>query len=224
VTDGGLHYDRYHIKGRDEWLMRIGDQRAAPILFFPPLFEEMNRTRALIAAAMRRLAEAGFCGWLPDLPGTGESERALGEVGWADWRAAATEASGRVAELSGQLPAVAAIRGGCLIDDAADAACRWRMAPVEGASLARDLARIGLAGGAPDGGYPLFAQLRFDLEHAVPASVAPVRTARLSSDPGVADVKLPGPALWRRSEPGNSADLADAIAADLSAWSRACAG
>ena len=34
---------------RDEWLMRVGDEAAPAILFVPPLFEEMNRTRALIA-------------------------------------------------------------------------------------------------------------------------------------------------------------------------------
>jgi hypothetical protein len=29
--------------------------------------------------------------------------------------------------------------------------------------------------------------------------------------------------LWRRSEPGNSHELADALAADLQRWSRECA-
>ena len=60
--------------------MRIGAADAPPILFVPPLFEEMNRTRALIAAIMRALAARGYGCWLPDLPGTGESLRALGEV------------------------------------------------------------------------------------------------------------------------------------------------
>lgn len=46
---GGLAYEPYTTGGRKEWLMRIGPPDAAPILFLPPLFEEMNRTRALIA-------------------------------------------------------------------------------------------------------------------------------------------------------------------------------
>lgn len=33
-----------------EWLMRLGDAEGAPLLFLPPLFEEMNRCRALITA------------------------------------------------------------------------------------------------------------------------------------------------------------------------------
>jgi hypothetical protein len=49
-----------------------------------------------------------------------------------------------------------------------------------------------------------------------------VRTVRLASDRAEADAKIEGPALWRRSEPGNSAELADSIAADLQRWSGEC--
>jgi pimeloyl-ACP methyl ester carboxylesterase len=68
----GLAFDRYTVDGCSEWMMRIGAAEASPILFVPPLFEEMNRTRALIAAMMRALAAEGHGCWLPDLPGTGE--------------------------------------------------------------------------------------------------------------------------------------------------------
>src|SRR5687767_1953312 len=98
-------------------MMRIGDGPA--LLFLPPLFEEMNRTRALLAATMRALAARGFGCWLPDLPGTGESERALEAVSWTDWREAAAEAfkaAGAVASVG--------LRGGTLLDDPAPA--RWR--------------------------------------------------------------------------------------------------
>ena len=61
--------------------MRIGAAEAPPVLFVPPLFEEMNRTRALLAAVMRRLAARGHGCWLPDLSGTGESVRELGRCG-----------------------------------------------------------------------------------------------------------------------------------------------
>jgi hypothetical protein len=47
--------------------MRIGASDAPPILFVPPLLEEMNRTRALIVSVMRRLAAQGLGCWLPDL-------------------------------------------------------------------------------------------------------------------------------------------------------------
>ncbi|MEA3065760.1 MAG: hypothetical protein QOJ27_2212, partial [Sphingomonadales bacterium] len=91
MTDPGLHYSRYRAGGRDEWMMRIGTGPA--LLFLPPLFEEMNRTRALLAALMRRLAGEGYGCWLPDLPGTGESERPLEAVAWQDWRDAAGSAA-----------------------------------------------------------------------------------------------------------------------------------
>src|SRR5688572_10433849 len=76
----GLAYETFESGGGPEWLMRIGAAEAPAILFVPPLFEEMNRTRALIVAAMRGLAAGGFGAWLPDLRGTGESEVLLDEV------------------------------------------------------------------------------------------------------------------------------------------------
>jgi pimeloyl-ACP methyl ester carboxylesterase len=96
----------------------------APILFLPPLFEEMNRTRALIAATMRALAGRGFGCWLPDLPGTGESERALEECEWGDWAAAAEAVAER---LNGRAVTVS-FRGGSLLDGV-KATGRWRMSP-----------------------------------------------------------------------------------------------
>jgi len=221
---GGPEYARYRAGGSDEWLMRIGSAQAPPILFVPPLFEEMNRTRALITAAMRGLAERGFCCWLPDLPGTGESERALEQVSWEDWRHGVRAAGETAAEASGRVPVVAAIRGGCLIDDAASASAWWRLAPVTGDSLTRDMGRTALTGGVEWAGYAPSPSLRSALEAAIPSEVEPLRTLRLTSDPAAADWKLEGPALWRRSEPGTSQPLAAAIADDIASWARSCAG
>ena len=66
--------------------------------------------------------------------------------------------------------------------------------------------------------------LKAGLAGATAAEVAPLRTVRLDTDAQPADLKLDGPALWRRSEPGTSDALAGALAADLADWSRACAG
>jgi len=192
--------------------MRIGSGPA--LLFLPPLFEEMNRTRALLATTMRALAGNGFECWLPDLPGTGESERALAEVSWLDWREAAAAAfaeSGAVASVS--------LRGGALLDEAAPA--RWRFAPATGASLARDLGRAGLMteGG---GGYAPSPALVAELAEAEPAAGGSTRTLRLSTDRDEADLKLEGPPLWRRAEPQNSSELSDAMALDICSWVRSC--
>lgn len=203
-------------------MMRIGAADAPPILFVPPLFEEMNRTRALLAATMRALASKHHGCWLPDLKGTGESEAPLADVRWDEWRHDVTAAARHVERESGRAPLVASLRGGALIDDLASAIGWWRLAPVAGASLARDMVRAGLAG-VEWAGYAPAAELRGRLEDAAPVDQAPLRIARLASDAGAADVKLPGPALWRRSEPGSSGELAEAAAADIAAWYAACA-
>jgi len=223
VTSAGLAYLRFASDGREEWMMRMGAAERAPILFVPPLFEEMNRTRALFAATMRTLAARGHGCWLPDLAGTGESEQALEGIHWDAWRHDVMAASNFVERESGQPPLVVSLRGGTLIDDAAAAIGWWRLAPVTGASLTRDMVRAGLAG-VEWAGYSPSAELRGRLEDATPIDQEPLRTVRLASDAGAADVKLPGPALWRRSEPGNSGELVDAAADDIAVWYATCAG
>lgn len=208
MSPAGLRYSRYRVGGREEWTLRIGSGRA--LLFLPPLFEEMNRTRALLATVMRALAARGFECWLPDLPGTGESDQALETISWQDWR----DAAGAAFEASGAAASVA-LRGGALLDDQSPA--RWRLAPATGASLARDLARAGLMteGG---GGYAPSPALVEPLASAEPAAGGRIRTVRLATDRAEADLKLEGPPLWRRAEPQNSPELAEAIACDISQW------
>lgn len=224
MNDAVLAYERYRAATDSEWMMRIGDPGAHPILFLPPLFEEANRTRALLAAMMRMLAADGHCCWLPDLGGTGESLASLADATWDNWRHDVRNASEHVATMHGGIPLIAAVRGGCLLDDAATGIGHWRFAPVPGASLARDLDRASLGGGAEWAGYhEAGADLRQALAAATPAEVGPVRTLRLATDAGEADGKVDGPALWRRSEPGNSADLAAALAKDIAQWRQICA-
>ncbi len=223
MSDGALAYERFYNGRTNEWLLRAGDPRTPPILFVPPLFEELNRTRALIVAVMRRVAAEGNCCWLPDLRGTGESLLALEDAAWDDWRHDVTVAAEHIAKESGKRPVVASVRGASLIDDGVQAIGWWRFAPATGAALARDLDRASLAGGAEWAGYPASPSLREALRAATAADVTPVRTVRLATDAGAADHKVAGPALWRRSEPGSSSALSKALAADLIAWSRACA-
>jgi alpha-beta hydrolase superfamily lysophospholipase len=217
-----LAFDRFESDGRQEWLMRIGAQDGPAILFVPPLFEEMNRTRALLAATMRLLAAQGFGCWLPDLSGTGESERDLSKATWSDWRHDVTSASAYVTEKAGK-PLIASVRGGVLLDDGAEARGWWRFAPVEGLALQRDMVRAGLAG-VEWAGYAPGEPLKAGLAGATIAAVSPLRTVRLATDVNESDLKVDGPALWRRSEPGTSDSLAEALATDLAEWSRTCVG
>ncbi|MGQ0558175.1 MAG: hypothetical protein ACT4OE_01105 [Sphingosinicella sp.] len=222
MSEASLAFLTYRSDKRDEWIMRIGPEGAPPILFVPPLFEEMNRMRALITATMRRLAERGLGCWLPDLKGTGESVVPLEEARWGDWRHDVNAASEHVQAAAGMAPLIVSIRGACLIDDAAAGRGWWRLAPIPGRSLARDMARSGLAGVAW-AGYAPAADLRGRLEDAEPYDLSPLRVVRLASDNRPADTKLDGPALWRRSEPGGSIVLARAIAEDVSQWHATCA-
>lgn len=227
---GGLSYDRYQTVKSEEWLMRIGPASGAPILFVPPLFEEMNRTRALLASTMRLLGGRGLGCWLADLPGTGESAVPLEACSWSDWRTAVADAARHVQETGGRAPVIASLRGGALLDDAAQGSGHWRFAPAEGASLARDMVRASMM--KPEemqgpevqlAGYRMTAGLLDDLGRARPAPVGRLRTVRLASDRAEADLKVEGPALWRRSEPADSPELAEAIAADIQIWCERCA-
>ena len=223
-----LHFDRYPTSGGDEWMMRIGPAEGAAVMLLPPFFEEMNRCRALLASVMRLLARRGLGCWLPDLPGTGESEQRLETITWKSWQIAADDAAEHVARASGKHPLVASFRGGALLDTVA-ASANWRFAPAEGASLARDLMRASML--TPDemkgsrldlAGYTLSDTLLADLSTARIEQPARLRTVRLETDRGEADLKVQGPALWRRSEPGNSPELAELLALDIMEWGTRC--
>ena len=220
MSESGLAYDRYSADGNEEWIMRIGAEGAPAIFFLPPLFEELNRTRAMIAGAMRRLATLGWSCWLPDLPGTGESERGLETCSFAGWQSAGAAAAAKAAA-GGRLAGVAALRGGCLLEPPAP--CTWRLAPIDGAAIVRDLERAGLVGDGAGGGYAPSRALVADLAAGTAPPAPRLRTVRLASDPAPADLKLDSPPLWRRAEPQAAPELAVQIAADIDRWLRACA-
>jgi pimeloyl-ACP methyl ester carboxylesterase len=221
VTSVGFSYDRYPVDFTHEWMMEIGASHAPPVLFLPPLFEELNRTRALIVAIMRRVAARGHGCWLPDLPGTGESERGLDQVSWESWRSA-VKAAGDQLTRGDRLPCTVAIRGGCLLDDLVPSACAWRFAPVTGASLVRDLNRAGLTSGGGSAGYAPSSLLLGPLERAEPRLLDRLRIVRLATDPAEADLRMEGPPLWRRAEPETSSELAGRLADDISDWIERC--
>ncbi len=210
-------------------IMRIGNPDAPQIMFLQPFFEEANRLRRLIACVMRDVVDAGFGAALPDLPGTGESMTALHEVEFVDWRAAVAAASASI-----ETPKlVISFRSAALIDDAANAQHIWRCAPETGQRVIRDLMRTRLtattAADSNDGtvhvaGHRIKQSLITALEAAAPSQSGTVRTAQLNSSAAAADVSLPGTPLWRRSEPGEDAELRAAISSDIISWAKQCAG
>lgn len=209
------------------------------LLIIPPLFEEMNRTRALLAGIGRGLAERGIASWLPDLPGTGDSDVALPAVRWSDWRQAVRSVSQHIEANHGKGTVTFAVRGGALLDDAAEAAVALRLAPVtSGDRQLREMLRTGVAAlqerGTPTslaaledqlrtttlelGGYPITPALAAGLAAARAAAIAPGRTAALTG--GAGDLLFDGPPVWRQAEP----IAARALAADLAAWIALCIG
>ncbi len=220
--------DGYDWAGGREALWRFGPDDGPVVALALPPFEEANRTRTFAVGLLRALAVRGVGSMLPDLPGQGESLRPTETVTLDDWRAAFAAACAT----AGRPVVVASIRGGALIDVDAVAAGRWQLSPQPGARLVRELRRVALAAGEADqagtmltmSGNRIAQALLGDLERAEPSPVHPVRVVRLGTDPAPADLRIDAAPLWRRAEPDDDRILADTLADDLAAWSRACVG
>ena len=210
----------YDWAGGREAMVRFGRSEGATVLAVPALFEEANRTRALLVDVLRRLARRGIAGALPDLPGQNESSVPTEEARLPLWRAALAAAASLPSPVH-----VVAIRGGALLDAEAKVASRWYLTPISGGAQVRELARVRAAGGGHDyAGNAIDAAMIAQLEAAEPATVPPLRVARLSGDPRASDVIFPAAPLWRSSEPRADPALAAAMADDIAAWVAACAG
>lgn len=186
----------------------------------------MNFTRSFVVDIARELSANGVGCWIPDLPGTGESLRALPTIRLADWREAARLAGEYVATATGRTPHVVSIRGGTLLDGDIKAASWCRYAPVAGEAVIRHLDRTQLISNrktdrqATDksrtdlvAGYALSAALRDDLRSAMVATTEPAKLIHLAGD----EV---GP--WRRAEPGRDRALAATLVAEILAWIGEC--
>jgi hypothetical protein len=203
------HYDW---PGGREAMLRFGPADGPVVVVALPLFEEANRMRTFTVTLLRALAARGIGGALPDLPGQGESLISTHGATIADMRRA-------FAAIPGDY--TLAIRSGALLD-AGERKGRWHLAPQQGPELRRELDRLAAAGSAGDfGGNILSPALLAELESA---QTAPARVVRLESDARPADLKLPGPPLWRRAEPDNDPAFAETLADDIAAWIRMCEG
>lgn len=204
----------------------------ATVLIVPPLFEEANRTRRTLVLAMRALAAGGFAALLPDLPGQNESLVPLAEVDLDRWQDALAKVA---AEIEGPV-VVASVRGGALIDHRVQAAAWWRLAPVGGASLLRTLMRARVTADREAGLASSLESLQEDAKGAPlllagnalsPAMIAGLASAEAHPVEPLRSVAIGtkgimGTPLWLRAEPGEDAAMAQAIAADISAWSTTC--
>ncbi len=225
MTEAPLRFASYAWRGGSEAILTRGVGNDCHVLVIPPLFEEMNFGRALLAEIGRILASCGVTTWLPDLPGTGESLVRLETLGWLDWREAMAGAASHVAASTGRPPLTCAFRGGALLDGAAVAAARWRYASASGAALLRQLRQVQRITASEAGtdvpadaeivylaGYPLSRALRDGLMAAKPDDM-PHRDA----------LGRAGTPPWRRAEPAPDRELAQYLAADIGDWAAGCA-
>ena len=135
--------DRYDWSGGTEAMLRFGPATGPVVVLALPPFEEANRTRTLMVSVLRRLADTGIAGALPDLPGQGESLIRTEDATLANWRAA-------FAACAAMLPGprfAASVRGGALFDGEADVQARWSLSPQTGAELCRELHRTARSAG-----------------------------------------------------------------------------
>ena len=220
----------YHWSGGEEFLLQVCPEAPIQIILISPLFEEANRLRKTLVDVMHGLKARGFGITLPDFPATGESIVPLSNTTLDDWKAAVAVLVSQHRS-AGRVVILASFRGGALIDSDAQADGVWRLAQETGARLMRDMRRMVTArpsatntsSGLESMGYalpPLFVDA---LENALPQPVMKLRSVRLQNDSNEADARIAGAPLWRRSEPGEDAELVAAIIDDIADWATLCA-
>ncbi len=127
-----------------------GSQPQSAALIVAPFGEEMNKSRHVLAALARRLADAGYAVLLPDLYGTGDSEGDFSDATLAIWRSDIDKA---IEALNASVPIdLIGLRAGALL--AADAVSRHTVRSLnllhpiaDGRQQLTQLLRLRLAGG-----------------------------------------------------------------------------
>jgi hypothetical protein len=195
-------------------------------LVVQPLFEEMNRSRRLLALITANLAVMGIGSWMPDLPGTGD---APGRMDWAGWQRTLLAFHAKIQSDTVEDIAILAMRGGALLTGALPR--RYLLAPAEsGASLLRNLLRT-RAAASQDSGVEHVDTLAERLKSepldlagywVSPALAKGLESATLSTN-GAHIVRIGaggfgGPPVWQQGEPADATAMAAEIATDIAAW------
>lgn len=224
----------YPFAGREEYCLAITKGRTNTVMLVAPLFEEANRTRRTLVQVMRCLDQRGVDTILPDLPSRNESTAPAATMDFAHWQAALNGCAAHF----GAIAHVAALRGGCLLDHVSGAQNVWRLAPLKGAQIIRNLLRTRIASDREDGrdiksadlmamakadgamlaGNWLSANMVTQLDAAVPANDLAIREVHAGPVADFDDSCITASPLWLRAEPDYDAAMAQAIAADIARW------
>ncbi len=223
----------YEFAGRKELCLSAGDISPRHVMLVPPLFDEMNRMRKLLADVMRELDSLGVGSFLPDLPGTNESLAEPEHITLVDWQKAL-----QVCAQQHKISHIASFRGGALALPEIPSAHYWIFSPVKGATLLRMMMRTKVAADREAGltttigdlstraasgplelaGNMIGPDLFTQLEVAQIPEWEKQRTVRLDSDQKPADARIPGSPLWLRAEPDDDPAMSVAIARDIAVW------
>ena len=224
-----MRYERYDHAGGQDWMAVFGPANGAQVLIVPPLFEEMNFTRAVLVAMARSFAAHDVGAWIVDLPGTGESESAIEDD--RGWRICAPPWRGRRRRSRRARGCRTSPR--CVAARCWTMRLRrgpwWRCAGADGAALLRQMERAQAIGDKEAGRVPDPAATTVDL---IGYRIArPLRDAMRAARPATPAGPLrerpydwPGAAPWRRAEPTADPALSAALADDIRMWIATCAG
>ena len=207
-----------------------GPKAGPAVLIIQPLFEELNRTRRLLAQMAARLAARGVRSWMPDLVGTGD---ATGQMDWAAWQQNILTIHRNIKSDYTDNIKVISVRGGSLLTN--DFPERYLIAPVAtGAAILRDLLRT-RAAAKPDNPAErvdaLAARLKSETLELAGYQVSPELAAALGSATTnslaarvahIGDGGFAGPPVWRQAEPVDAGALAADLADDILAWTSTC--
>ncbi len=226
---GALHYILRDCGLGREQILCAGEGEPC-LLILPPLFDEMHKLRRTLVMAMRALADRGIASILPDLPGLNESQTPLSQCHLSDWRSAM-----RIAADECGATHVAGIRSACLLDegffdDEFRHLPRWRYAPMVGARLTTQMIRAQMAGDKAAGraskredyepveDHASIQLSGYTISGAIMTQLTAATIAPLSGKHDHLVEGSLGPALWLRAEPGESAELAQALADSWAKW------
>lgn len=193
--------------------------RRQRLLIVPPLFDEANRSRHLLASAMRALDAQGVDAMLPDWPGTGDSLQETHAQSLFGWRSAMAAAARHF-----RATHVLAVRGGVLVFP--NVLPGWVLDPVSGQAVLRQMLRARLIALREAGQEASLADLLelgrnqglvlagYDLGAAMIAGLDSARPI----DEGQRELRsadLGGPAPWLRAEAGDDAAMGERLTALL---------